>query len=161
MQNITIIAMGKVQKGFLSDGCNEYIKRLKPMCNFKLIELDDEHLPEKNLNQTLIDKALEKESVKILANIPKQSFVITLCIEGKQLSSEQLAETIAQKGVEGYSNICLIIGSSHGLHEKVKAASQLRLSFSKMTFPHQMARLIALEQTYRALSINAGSKYHK
>ena len=65
MQNITIIAMGKVQKGFLSDGCNEYIKRLKPMCNFKLIELDDEHLPEKNLNQTLIDKALEKESVKI------------------------------------------------------------------------------------------------
>lgn len=161
MQNITIIAMGKVQKGFLSDGCNEYIKRLKPMCNFKLIELDDEHLPEKNLNQTLIDKALDKESVKILAAIPKQSFVITLCIEGRQLSSQQLAETIAQKGVEGYSNICLIIGSSHGLSEKVKAASHLRLSFSKMTLPHQLARLIALEQIYRALSINAGSKYHK
>ena len=161
MQNITVIAMGKVQKGFLSDGCNEYIKRLKPMCNFKLIELDDEHLPEKNLNQTLIDKALDKESVKILAAIPKQSFVITLCIEGRQLSSQQLAETIAQKGVEGYSNICLIIGSSHGLSEKVKAASHLRLSFSKMTFPHQLARLIALEQIYRALSINAGSKYHK
>ena len=161
MQNITVIAMGKVQKGFLSDGCNEYIKRLKPMCNFKLIELDDEHLPEKNLNQTLIDKALDKESVKILAAIPKQSFVITLCIEGRQLSSQQLAETIAQKGVEGYSNICLIIGSSHGLSEKVKAASHLLLSFSKMTFPHQLARLIALEQIYRALSINAGSKYHK
>ena len=161
MQNITIIAMGKVQKGFLSDGCNEYIKRLKPMCNFKLIELDDEHLPEKNLNQTLIDKALEKESVKILANIPKQSFVITLCIEGKQLSSEQLAETIAQKGVEGFSNICLIIGSSHGLHEKVKAASQLRLSFSKMTFPHRLFRVMLLEQIYRAFTINNNIAYHK
>jgi len=161
MQNITIIAMGKVQKGFLTDGCNEYMKRLKPMCQFKLIELDDEPLPEKNLNQTLIDKALEKEAVRILAQIPKQSFVITLCIEGKQLSSEELAQLIDQKGIEGYSNICLIIGSSHGLSEKVKRASQLRLSFSKMTFPHQLARLIALEQIYRALSINAGSKYHK
>ena len=161
MQNITIIAMGKVQKGFLSDGCNEYIKRLKPMCNFKLIELDDEPLPEKNLNRTLIERALEKESVKILAAIPKQSFVVTLCIEGKQLSSEELAKTIEQKGIEGFSNICLIIGSSHGLSEKVKKASHLRLSFSKMTFPHQLARLIALEQIYRALSINMGSKYHK
>ncbi|MBQ3588428.1 MAG: 23S rRNA (pseudouridine(1915)-N(3))-methyltransferase RlmH [Oscillospiraceae bacterium] len=161
MQNITIIAMGKVQKGFLSDGCNEYIKRLRPMCNFRLIELDDENLPEKNLNRTLIDRALEKESVRILAAIPKQSFVITLCIEGKQLSSEELARTVEQKGIEGYSNICLIIGSSHGLHEKVKQASHLRLSFSKMTFPHQLARLIALEQIYRALSINMGSKYHK
>ena len=161
MQNITIIAMGKVQKGFLSDGCNEYIKRLRPMCNFRLIELDDENLPEKNLNRTLIDRALEKESVRILAAIPKQSFVITLCIEGKQLSSEELARTVEQKGIEGYSNICLIIGSSHGLHEKVKQASHLRLSFSKMTFPHLLARLIALEQIYRALSINMGSKYHK
>ena len=131
------------------------------MCNFKLIELDDEHLPEKNLNQTLIDKALDKESVKILASIPKQSFVITLCIEGKQLSSEQLAETIARKGVEGYSNICLIIGSSHGLSEKVKAASQLRLSFSKMTFPHQLMRVMLLEQIYRAFQINNNGKYHK
>ena len=161
MQNITIIAMGKVQKGFLSDGCNEYIKRLKPMCNFKLIELDDEHLPEKNLNQTLIDKALEKESVKILAHIPKQSYVITLCIEGKQLSSEQLAETIAQKGVEGFSNICFIIGSSHGLCDKVKKACDMRLSLSKMTFPHRLARVMLSEALYRSLSINAGRKYHK
>ena len=161
MQNITIIAMGKVQKGFMLDGCNEYIKRLRPMCNFKLIELDDENLPEKNLNQTLINKALDKESVRILSAIPKQSYVISLCIEGKQLSSEELANTISQKGLEGFSNICLIIGSSHGLSEKVKAASNMRLSFSKMTFPHQLARVIALEQIYRALSINAGTKYHK
>lgn len=161
MQNITIIAMGKVQKGFMLDGCNEYIKRLKPMCNFKLIELDDENLPEKNLNQTLINKALDKESVRIISAIPKQSYVVSLCIEGKQLSSEELAHTILQKGIEGYSNICFIIGSSHGLSDKVKDVSNLKLSFSKMTFPHQLARVIALEQIYRALSINQGSKYHK
>ena len=161
MQNITIIALGKVQKGFMLDGCNEYIKRLRPMCNFNLIELEDEKLPEKNLNQTLIDKALEKESVRILQNVPKQSYVISLCIEGKQLSSEELASTVAQKGLEGFSNICFIIGSSHGLSEKVKKASHLRMSFSKMTFPHQLARVIALEQIYRALSINLGTKYHK
>lgn len=161
MQSVTIIAMGKVQKGFMSDGCDEYIKRLRPMCDFKLIELADEPLPEKNLNQTLIDRALDKEAVRIIENIPKQSFVITLCIEGKQLSSPELASVFAQKAVEGISNICFIIGSSHGLSEQVKSKSNLRLSFSKMTFPHQLARLIALEQIYRALSINSGSKYHK
>lgn len=161
MQNITLIAMGKVQKGFLSDGCNEYIKRLRPMCSFKLVEIDDEPLPEKNLNPTLITKALDKEADKILAAIPKQCFVISLCIEGKMLSSEELAEVFRQKAVEGYSNICIIIGSSHGLSDRVKKASNLKLSFSKMTFPHQLARMILLEQTYRALSINAGTKYHK
>ena len=161
MQNITVIALGKVQKGFLTDGCNEYIKRLRPLCGFNLIELNDEILPEKNLNQTLIDKALDKEADRILENIPKQSYVISLCIEGKQLSSEELAGVFAQKAVEGYAGVCFIIGSSHGLSEKVKSKSDLRLSFSKMTFPHQLARLIALEQIYRGFSINSGSKYHK
>ena len=161
MQNITIIAMGKVQKGFLSRGCDEYIKRLKPMCGFKLIELDDENLPEKNLNDSLIQKALDKERTRILAAVPKQSYVISLCIEGRQMSSLQFAQLIEQKAGEGFSNLCFIIGSSHGLSERVKAASHLRFSFSQMTFPHQLARLIALEQIYRALSINMGSKYHK
>ena len=161
MQNITIIAMGKVQKGFLSDGCNEYIKRLRPMCNVKLIELDDEPLPEKNLNSTLIERALDKESTKILAAIPKQSYVITLCIEGRQLSSEELAATIEQKAIEGFSNICLIIGSSHGLSEKVKKVSHFRLSFSKMTFPHQLMRVVLTEQIYRAFKIINNENYHK
>ena len=153
--------MGKVQKGFLTDGCNEYIKRLRTMCDFKLVEIEDEALPEKNLNQTLIDKALEKESGKIISAIPKQSYVIAMCIEGKQLASEDFAKLFNQKAVEGYSSICLIIGSSHGLSEKVKARRDLRMSFSKMTFPHQLFRLMALEQIYRAFSINAGTKYHK
>ena len=153
--------MGKVQKGFLTDGCNEYIKRLRAMCDFKLVEIEDEPLPEKNLNQTLIDKTLEKESGKIISAIPKQSYVIAMCIEGKQLASRDFAKLFNQKAVEGYSSICLIIGSSHGLSEKVKARRDLRMSFSKMTFPHQLFRLMALEQIYRAFSINAGTKYHK
>ena len=118
-------------------------------------------MPEKNLNQTLIDKALEKESGKIISAIPKQSYVIAMCIEGKELASEDFAKLLNQKAVEGYSSICLIIGSSHGLSEKVKARRDLRMSFSKMTFPHQLFRLMALEQIYRAFSINAGTKYHK
>ena len=161
MINVTLITMGKVQKGFLTDGCNEYIKRLRAMCDFKLVEIEDEPLPEKNLNQTLIDKALEKERGKIISAIPKQSYVIAMCIEGKQLASRDFAKLFNQKAVEGYSSICLIIGSSHGLSEKVKARRDLRMSFSKMTFPHQLFRLMALEQIYRAFSINAGTKYHK
>ena len=161
MINVTLITLGKVQKGFLTDGCNEYIKRLRTMCDFKLVEIEDEPLPEKNLNQTLIDKALEKESGKIISAIPKQSYVIAMCIEGKQLASRDFAKLFNQKAVEGYSIICLIIGSSHGLSEKVKARRDLRMSFSKMTFPHQLFRLMALEQIYRAFSINAGTKYHK
>lgn len=161
MINVTLITLGKVQKGFLTDGCNEYIKRLRTMCDFKLVEIEDEPLPEKNLNQTLIDKALEKEGGKIISAIPKQSYVIAMCIEGKQLASRDFAKLFNQKAVEGYSNICLIIGSSHGLSEKVKARRDLRMSFSKMTFPHQLFRLMALEQIYRAFSINAGTKYHK
>ena len=161
MINVTLITLGKVQKGFLTDGCNEYIKRLRTMCDFKLVEIEDEPLPEKNLNQTLIDKALEKEAGKIISAIPKQSYVIAMCIEGKQLASRDFAKLFNQKAVEGYSSICLIIGSSHGLSEKVKARRDLRMSFSKMTFPHQLFRLMALEQTYRAFSINAGTKYHK
>lgn len=161
MINVTLITLGKVQKGFLTDGCNEYIKRLRTMCDFKLVEIEDEPLPEKNLNQTLIDKALEKESGKVISAIPKQSYVIAMCIEGKQLASRDFAKLFNQKAVEGYSSICLIIGSSHGLSEKVKARRDLRMSFSKMTFPHQLFRLMALEQIYRAFSINAGTKYHK
>ena len=161
MINVTLITLGKVQKGFLTDGCNEYIKRLRTMCDFKLVEIEDEPLPEKNLNQTLIDKALEKEGGKIISAIPKQSYVIAMCIEGKQLASRDFAKLFNQKALEGYSSICLIIGSSHGLSEKVKARRDLRMSFSKMTFPHQLFRLMALEQIYRAFSINAGTKYHK
>ncbi|MBR6519292.1 MAG: 23S rRNA (pseudouridine(1915)-N(3))-methyltransferase RlmH, partial [Oscillospiraceae bacterium] len=123
MQNITIIAMGKVQKGFQLDGCNEYIKRLKTMCNLKIVQLEDVQLAEKNLNDTLIQKTLDREADEIIKNIPKQSYVISMCIEGKQMSSEELAKLFNDKAVEGFSNICFIIGSSHGLSDRVKQLS--------------------------------------
>ncbi|MBQ3393807.1 MAG: 23S rRNA (pseudouridine(1915)-N(3))-methyltransferase RlmH [Oscillospiraceae bacterium] len=161
MQTITIIALGKVQRGFMQDGCDEYIKRLRPMCNLKLIELEDEPLNEKNLSRNMIEKALDREADRILAAIPKQSYVISMCIEGRMISSEELASMIEEKGTGGYPNICFVIGSSHGLSERVKKKSDFRLSFSRMTFPHQLFRMMLLEQIYRALSINAGTKYHK
>ena len=161
MQNITIIALGKVQKGFMSDGCSEYIKRLKTMCSLKIIQLDDVQLNEKNLSEALIRKTLDKEADEILKNIPKQSYVIAMCIEGRQLSSEELAKTFSDKAGEGCSNITFIIGSSHGLSDKVKNISNFKMSMSKMTFPHQLARVMLLEQIYRGFSIIKGSKYHK
>jgi len=161
MQNITIIAMGKVQKGFMLDGCNEYIKRLKTMCNLKIVQLEDVQLMEKNLNDTLIQKTLDREADEIIKNIPKQSYVISMCIEGKQMSSEDLAKLFSDKAVEGFSNICFIIGSSHGLSDRVKQLSHYKMSMSKMTFPHQLARVMLLEQIYRSFQINGGGKYHK
>ena len=161
MQNITIIAMGKVQKGFQLDGCNEYIKRLKTLCNLKIVQLEDVQLAEKNLNDTLIQKTLDREADEIIKNIPKQSYVISMCIEGKQMSSEELAKMFNDKAVEGFSNICFIIGSSHGLSDRVKQLSHYKMSMSKMTFPHQLARVMLLEQIYRGFSILGGSKYHK
>ena len=161
MQNITIIAMGKVQKGFQLDGCNEYIKRLKTLCNLKIVQLEDVQLAEKNLNDTLIQKTLDREAEEIIKNIPKQSYVISMCIEGKQMSSEELAKLFNDKAVEGFSNICFIIGSSHGLSDRVKQLSHYKMSMSNMTFPHQLARVMLLEQIYRGFSIINGSKYHK
>ena len=161
MQNITIIAMGKVQKGFQLDGCNEYIKRLKTLCNLKIVQLEDVQLAEKNLNDTLIQKTLDREAEEIIKNIPKQSYVISMCIEGKQMSSEELAKLFNDKAVEGFSNICFIIGSSHGLSDRVKQLSHYKMSMSKMTFPHQLALFFLFEQIYRGFSIINGSKYHK
>ena len=161
MQNITIIAMGKVQKGFMLDGCNEYIKRLKTMCNLKIVQLEDVQLMEKNLNDTLIQKTLDREADEIIKNIPKQSYIISMCIEGKQMSSEDLAKLFNDKAVEGFSNICFIIGSSHGLSDRIKQMSHYKMSMSKMTFPHHLARVMVLEQIYRAFKIEEGSGYHK
>ena len=161
MQNITIIAVGKGSKDYLGTACDEYIKRLKPMCNLKIVEIPHENLPEKNLSRRQIAKALDKEGDRVLAAIPAKSYIIPLCVEGGQMSSENFARLLRQKAVEGYSDICFIIGSSHGLADKVKYKGNMKLSFSQMTFTHGMAKFIILEQVYRALSINTGGKYHK
>ena len=161
MQKITVICVGKLGQEFLQKGCAEYIKRLGAFCDLKLVELPEELIREKAASASQITRALEKEGERILAAVPKAATLVTLCIEGKQISSEELAALLRERAGSGRADLAFVIGSSHGLTDSVKQRSQLRLSMSRMTFPHQLARLMLLEQIYRAASINAGTKYHK
>ncbi len=152
MLNLKIIAAGKLKELFYIDACIEYFKRLRTMAEVSVTEIAEESgRPD----------GLEREGDKILSAIPKQAYVIAMCIEGTMLSSEELARRFERAQVSGVSHIVFIIGSSEGLADKVKQRADFRLSMSKMTFPHHLARVMVLEQIYRALSINAGSKYHK
>lgn len=160
MINVTIIALGRMKESYMREFCAEYEKRLKPMCKLNIVELSPCALPD-NPSQKQIDAALDEEAAKITDKIPSGAYVLSLCIEGKQKSSEELAEMFGSVALNGKSNFVFIIGSSYGLSEKIKIGSDERISMSKMTFPHQMARVMLLEQIYRAFSINAGSKYHK
>lgn len=159
MIKITLICLGKPKEKYLKEACNEYAKRLSRYCSLEIVELDPVRLPEKP-SQSEIDSALLKEAEMIIKKIPQNSDVYTLCIEGKPLSSGNFAQNIAASQNLG-KNIAFVIGSSYGLSEKVKALSKLRLSFSAMTFPHQLFRVMLLEQIYRAFKINEGSTYHK
>ncbi len=159
MIKVTVITLGKLKEKYLRDAIQEYEKRLSRYCSFESVELEPVKLPD-NPSKAQIDAALEKEADMIFRKIPKGSAVYALCVEGKQLSSEELANNILNLSKQG-RGITLIIGSSYGLCEKVKAISDLRLSVSKMTFPHQLFRVMLLEQVYRAFKINEGSTYHK
>lgn len=159
MIKITLICLGKLKEKYLKDACDEYAKRLSRYCNFEIAELEPVRLPEKP-SQSEIDSALLKEAGMIIKKIPQNSDVYTLCVEGKPLSSEKFAQNIAVSQDFG-KNIAFVIGSSYGLSEKVKALSKSRLSFSAMTFPHQLFRVMLLEQIYRAFKINEGGTYHK
>lgn len=141
MLTVTVIAIGNLKESYLREAIKEYEKRLTAYCRFTIIEL--------------------KDNTPILPHLPERAYRIALCVEGKEKSSEELAALIDQKATEGFSELCFVIGAFDGLPEEVKAACQLRLSFSKMTFPHQLMRVILAEQIYRAFTINAGSKYHK
>ena len=154
--NITLICVGKLKEDYLRNACAEYQKRLSGFCRFSVEELEPERLPD-NPSNAEIAAALEKEGERILAKIPRGANVIALCIEGKQQSSEELAQLM--DGMPGAA--AFIIGSSFGLSDKVKASAQLRLSMSKMTFPHQLARVMLMEQIYRAYSIINNRRYHK
>ncbi len=160
MQNITLICIGKLKESYLRDAVSEYIKRLSGLCKLNLIELPAEKLSD-NPSHKEIENALENEGKRILEKIPKGAYVYTMCIEGKQKTSEELSSEMDNLAVRGYSNITFIIGGSFGISEKVKAVSDFRLSMSKMTFPHQVARVMLLEQIYRAIQISIGTKYHK
>ena len=159
MMKVTVICLGRLKEKYLSLATDEYRKRLTRYCNLEFIELEPIKLPEKP-SVAEIKTALDKEADLIFKKIPQNSEIYTLCIEGKQLSSEALAQKVETLKNMGKS-LTFIIGSSYGLSQKVKDASQLKLSFSQMTFPHQLFRVMLLEQIYRAFKIGEGSEYHK
>lgn len=160
MFEITLITVGKLKEKFYLSAAAEYEKRLKGYCKFKILELPEVRLPE-DPSPAEIAAGLEKEAEQILSKIPKGSWFCTLTPEGKLLSSEALAKTIESVKISGKSSACFLIGSSFGVAPRIKAMANLQLSMSPMTFPHHLARIMVLEQIYRAEAIQAGSKYHK
>ena len=154
---IKIIALGKIKENFLKDGIEEFLKRLKPYASIEIIELAPVEIKDENL----ISKALDEEAEKILANIKSNSYVITMEILGKQLSSEEFAQKINEVTISGISELVFVIGSSYGISSKISQRADFKLSFSKMTFLHQFARLILIEQIYRAFKILKNETYHK
>jgi 23S rRNA (pseudouridine1915-N3)-methyltransferase len=159
MLNIDIICVGGLKEQYWRDACNEYCKRLTPWVKLRIVEISEERSA--NASESMIKAVLEAEGERILAALPEQAFAIALCIEGTKLTSEKLAAKISEIMLSGRSSVEFIIGGSHGLSKPVKNRAQLCFSMSDLTFPHQLARVMLLEQIYRAMSINMGGKYHK
>ena len=159
MLNVKLIATGNLKEAYLREAFAEYSKRLSGLCRFELIELKEYKLPD-SPSDGEIDTALADEAKRILPLLPPRAYKIVLCVEGKQLSSEAFAEKI-DKAAASHGEIIFVIGSSHGLSDKVKSACDARLSISEMTFPHQLMRVIMAEAIYRAFNIIKGTKYHK
>ena len=160
MFSITLLCMGKCKEKFYIAAAEEYAKRLRGTCEFRLVELPEYRLPE-NPSPAEIAQGLAREAEAIRKAIPKGAWFCVLTPEGRQQSSEELANTLRDVKNAGKSAACFLIGSSFGMDPGLKAAADLKLSMSKMTFPHHLARVMVLEQLYRAESIQAGSKYHK
>ena len=159
MIKIKIIALGRLKEKYLVSALEEYKKRLSAYCSLEICEIEPQKICDKP-SDAQINQVLEKEAELIKAKIPQGSAVFALCIEGKQLSSEKFAKTI-ENSVNIGQNMVFIIGSSYGLSEKIKTIADFKLSVSEMTFPHQLFRVMLLEQIYRGLKINEGSAYHK
>ncbi|HHV38431.1 MAG TPA: 23S rRNA (pseudouridine(1915)-N(3))-methyltransferase RlmH [Tepidimicrobium sp.] len=158
--NITVIAVGKIKEKYISAGLKEYAIRLSRYCSLKLIEVKDERVPE-DLTQKEKDIARNKEGQRILSKLPKRSYIIALVIDGHSLSSEELSKQMKELAIDGINDITFIIGGSLGLSQDIVDRSDFKLSFSKMTFPHQLMRMILLEQIYRSFRIMKGEPYHK
>ena len=159
MLKVKLITVGTLKEEYLRAAAAEYEKRLGAFCRFEQVQLKEERVGD-SPSQNEIRAVLERESVKILEQIPSSAFCVALCVEGKQLSSEELAQRIEDISMDK-SEICLVIGSSYGLSDVVKQRADMRLSVSKLTFPHQLMRVILLEAIYRAFNIQRGTKYHK
>ena len=156
---ITILAVGKIKEKYLRDGIAEFVKRLGPFCRVEIKELDEERMPD-DPSAAQKEQALAREGERLLKQIPQGSRVFVLDVIGKQQSSEELAETFSSLAVDGDSSLTFIIGGAFGLSEDVRKAAHVRISFSKMTFTHQMIRLLLVEQIYRAFKIWRGEPYH-
>ncbi|MDY4698993.1 23S rRNA (pseudouridine(1915)-N(3))-methyltransferase RlmH [Eubacterium coprostanoligenes] len=157
---VTVIAVGKLKEKYLRDACEEYLKRLGTYSKVSVVEINEERCSD-NPSESEIENVKQKEGQRIIAKIPKGSFIVPMCIEGTQFSSEDFAKKIEATAVAGNSDITFIIGGSFGLSDEVKSLGKLKLSFGKLTLPHQLMRVVLLEQIYRAFSILNNSKYHK
>ena len=160
MPEVTIACVGRLKEKFYADAVTEYQKRLGRYCRFQIAEVRDEAAPDApSAGETA--QILEKEGARLLEKIPSGAYVIALCIEGRQLSSEALADKLQTLALSGQSRVCFVIGGSFGLSDAVKRRADFQLSFSPMTFPHQLMRVILLEQVYRTFRIIKGEPYHK
>ena len=160
MLNVKLICVGKLKERFYADAVSEYTKRLGAYCHMEITELTETRLPE-NPSDNEIRAALSKEAEMIRVSIPKGAALIAMCIEGKEYSSEELSALLDRMAGNGVSKLCFVIGGSCGLDEDLKKEAAVRLSMSRMTFPHHLARVMLLEQIYRAFNISGGGKYHK
>lgn len=159
MMNVTVLAVGKLKESYLRDGCAEYVKRLGAYAKVNVVEVNEERCSD-NPSDSEIQSVIKKEGERLIQKIPKGAAVIPLCIEGREYDSREfsvLLENIAMQS----SHICFVIGGSFGLADEVKTMGKTKLSFGKMTLPHQLARMVLLEQVYRGFSISNNSKYHK
>ena len=160
MMRIKLICVGKMKEKHYIAAFDEYAKRLTPYCRFELCELPEQHLPQ-DPSDAEISAGLLREAEEIAKNIPDGACVVPLCVEGEEYTSQALADKLSQICSQGRSSFCFIIGSSYGLDPGIKRSGDIRLSMSRMTFPHHLARVMLAEQIYRAIMINEGSKYHK
>ena len=160
MLNVKLICVGKMREKFYIDAFEEYRKRLQAYCRLELAEITEQRLSDRPAEKE-ITAALEREGQEILKAVPADAYLVALCVEGKQMPSEGVAELIAARENSGKPKLCFVIGGSFGLSPTVKSRADRKLSMSQMTFPHHLARVMLIEQVYRGFKINEGSQYHK
>ena len=160
MLAVKFICVGRMREKFYIDAFSEYTKRLQSLCKFEIVEPAEQRLSE-NPSDKEVKAALDKEAQDIMKAIPNDAYVVAMCVEGKQMPSEGMGELIAARENSGKPRLCFVIGGSFGLADSVKARADMKLSMSKMTFPHHLARVMLIEQLSRGFKINEGSRYHK